>query len=31
MLPLTHTEAVNAAILDHLSHRTAAQQRPAAA
>lgn len=31
MLPLTHTEAVNAAILDHLSQRTAAQQRPAAA
>ncbi len=31
MLPLTHAEAVNAAILDHLSHRTAAHQRPAAA
>jgi pimeloyl-ACP methyl ester carboxylesterase len=31
MLPLTHTEAVNAAILDHLSQRMAADWRPAAA
>jgi pimeloyl-ACP methyl ester carboxylesterase len=31
MLPLTHTEAVNAAIVDHLSNCTAAQRRPAAA
>jgi pimeloyl-ACP methyl ester carboxylesterase len=31
MLPLTHTEAVNAAILDHLSQRMAADWCPAAA
>ena len=31
MLPLTHHEAVNAAIAEHLSRNTAARQRPAAA
>jgi len=31
MLPLTHHEAVNAAIAEHLSRSTAARQRPAAA
>jgi pimeloyl-ACP methyl ester carboxylesterase len=31
MLPLTHREAVNAAIAEHLSRNTAARQRPAAA
>jgi pimeloyl-ACP methyl ester carboxylesterase len=31
MLPLTHAEAVNAAIVDHLSQSTAARWRPAAA
>ena len=30
MLPLTHPEAVNAAVLDHLSHSRAAGRRPAA-
>lgn len=31
MLPLIHAEAVNSAIVDHLSHRTAARRHPAAA